>query len=255
VTSNISDLGLEIHRCYDEFGPIRVFENGALRYLAFGEAAEQSCVDLHNPSKLVYEYTQAMMLSLLYFPKPKRVTFLGLGAGSLVHALHHYDQNLRIIVVELREKVTQVAQEWFALEIFPELTLKIDDAEQYISDMHPLSDLIFADIYNDEGMIEAQLNTSFLSDCYQNLSDDGILVLNLWEEGGGSHPLAVQAIRDLFGSNHCMTCLIEDGNLIAYAFKSGVPESNIRRLQSVAKKLAKKMEIPVHKLLSRMKVV
>ena len=252
---NINDLGLEIHRCYDELGPIRVFENGALRYLAFGKAAEQSCVDLHHPSKLVYEYTQAMMLSLLYFPKPTQVTFLGLGAGSLVHALHHYDQNLEIKVVELREKVVEVAKEWFALDIFPELTLKIDDATQYIANKHPLSDLIFADIYNDEGMIEAQLSSSFLSNCYQNLSDDGILVLNLWDEGGGSHPLAIQAIRDLFGSHHCMTCLIEDGNLIAYAFKSGVPETNVRRLQPMAKKLAKKMDIPVHKLLPRIKEV
>jgi len=254
VTFNISDLGLEIHRCYDEFGPIRVFENGALRYLAFGEAAEQSCINLHHPSILIYEYTQAMMLALLYLPKPKQVTFLGLGAGSLVHALHHYDQSLDIVVVELREKVVEIAQEWFALEVFPELTLEIGDAAQYIANKYPLSDLIFADIYNDEGMIEAQLSSSFLSDCYQNLSDDGILVLNLWDEGGGSHPLAIQAIRDLFGSNHCMTCLIEDGNLIAYAFKNGVPENNIRRLQPMAKKLAKKMDIPIHKLLSRMKI-
>ena len=148
MTSNISDLGLEIHRCYDEFGPIRVFENGALRYLAFGETAEQSCVNLLHPSKLVYEYTQAMMLALLYLPKPKQVTFLGLGAGSLVHALHHYDQNLDIKVVELRAKVVEVAQEWFALDVFPELTLKIGDAAEYIAHKHPLSDLIFADIYN-----------------------------------------------------------------------------------------------------------
>jgi spermidine synthase len=251
----MSDLGVEIHRCYDEYGPIRVFENGALRYLAFGEAAEQSCMNLHFPSTLVFEYTQAMMLTLLYFPKPKRVTFLGLGAGSLVHALHHYDQTIEINVVELREKVVEVAQEWFALEPFPELTLTIGDAALYIANIHPLSDVIFADIYNDEGMIEAQLSSSFLLDCYQNLSDDGILVLNLWDEGGGSHPIAIQAVRDLFGGHHCMTCLIEEGNLIAYAFKSGVPESNVRRLQPMVKKLAKKMDVPVHKLLSRIKIV
>ena len=250
----MSDLGLEIHRCYDALGPIRVFENGALRYLAFGEAAEQSCLNLTSPSTLVFEYTQAMLLSLLYRPSPKRVTILGLGAGSLVHALHAYDPATDIDVVELREKVVEVAREWFALASFSGLTLSIDDAAGYISHQHALSDLIFADIYNDEGMIESQLSSSFLAGCYKNLSDDGILVLNLWDEGAGSHPLAIQAIRDLFGRHHCMTCLIEDGNLIAYAFKSGVPESNVRRLQPLAKKLAKKMNIPVHKLLSRIKI-
>lgn len=251
----MSDLGLEIHRCYDEYGPIRVFENGALRYLAFGEAAEQSCINLHTPTTLVFEYTQAMMLSLLYFPKPKRVTCLGLGAGSLVHALHAYDACLAINVVELRALVVEMAEKWFALVRFPALSVKVADATEYIAQQQPLSDLIYTDIYTDDGMVEAQLSAGFLSDCYQNLSDDGILVLNLWDDGGGSHPLAIQAIRDLFGSHHCMTCLIEDGNLIAYAFKSGVPESNIRRLQPMAKKLAKKMNIPVHKLLSRMKAV
>ena len=63
----MSDLGVEIHRSYDELGPIRVFENGSRRYLAFGEEAEQSCIDLHDPAKLVYEYTQAMILALLFF--------------------------------------------------------------------------------------------------------------------------------------------------------------------------------------------
>mgnify|MGYP000498287725 CR=1 FL=1 len=248
-------LGHEIHRCYDEFGPIRVFENGALRYLAFGESAEQSCVDIQNPAKLVYEYTQAMMLSLLYFPKPKQVTLLGLGAGSLVHALHHFDPSVSIQVLELREKVIEVAQMWFALEAFSELTLELGDAANYIAKDHAPSDLIFADIYNDEGMIDAQLSNGFLSGCHKNLSDQGILVLNLWDEGGGSHPLALQAIRDLFGHHHCMTCLIEEGNLIAFAFKSGVPEINIRRLQPMAKKLAKKMQIPIHKLLARLNMV
>jgi len=249
----MSDLGIEIHRCYDELGPIRVFENGSRRYLAFGEAAEQSCIDLHNPENLVYEYTQAMLLALLFFPKPKQATLLGLGAGSLIHALHKYDLTLKLNVIELRAQVAEVAQQWFALELFPQLSLHIEDASHYISQEHPPSDLIFTDIYNDQGMIESQLSADFLAHCYQNLSDDGVLILNLWEDGGGSHPLAIQSIREQFGYHHCMTCLIEDGNLIAYAFKGGAPQINARRLQPMAKKLAKMMNIPIHKLLERLK--
>ena len=116
------------------------------------------------------------------------------------------------------------------------------------------SDLIFADIYNDDGMIESQLSPDFLSDCYNNLNHEGILVLNLWDQGGGCHPQAVQRIRDYFGG-HCMSCLIEDGNLIAYAFKGGLPQINNRRLQPMAKQLAKKLNIPAHKLLQRLTIV
>ena len=250
----MSDLGVEIHRSYDELGPIRVFENGSRRYLAFGEDAEQSCIDLHDPAKLVYEYTQAMILALLFFPRPRRATLLGLGAGSLIHALHHYDSSVSLNVVELRAKVAEVAQQWFALELFPELNLQIDDASNYISLEHPPSDLIFTDIYNDQGMIESQLSTEFLANCYQNLSAEGILVLNLWDEGG-SHPRAFQALCDQFGDHHCISCLIEEGNMIVYAFKNGVPPINERRLQPIAKKLAKQMGFSVQKLLARLQVV
>ena len=256
--------GLEIHRCYDELGVIRVFEYGSRRFLMFGEEAQQSCIDQLDPGTLVYEYTQAMMLALLYLPKPNLVTFLGIGAGSLLHSLNKYDPNISMAAVELRPKVVDIAQQWFTLDALPQVNVHIGDACDYISntaiastlitDKPTSSDIIFADIYNDAGMIESQLSQSFLADCYHTLSDHGILVLNLWDQGKGSHPLAIQRLQDQF-ENSCMTCLIEDGNLIAYAFKGGIPPLNVRRLQPLAKKLAKKLNIPVHKLLDRLKVV
>jgi len=246
--------GVEIYHCHDEYGTISVFENGALRYLAFGEDAQQSCIDTLSPAILHYEYTQAMMLALLYKPKPSHVTLLGLGAGSFIHSLRQYNENIVLNAVELRQQVVDVAKEWFDLPSYTELSLHIHDACEYMANAPQKSDLIFADIYNGDGMIESQLSPDFLSDCFNNLNSEGILVLNLWDQGGGSHPQAIQRIRDNFGG-HCMTCLIEDGNLIAYAFKDGLPQINSRRLQPLAKQLAKKLNIPVHKLLPRLTVV
>ena len=246
--------GVEIYRCYDELGPIRVFEDGSHRYLAFGEDAHQSCIDLLHPATLSYEYTQAMMLALLFQPKPKHVTLLGLGAGSLIHSFHAYDSNILLNAVELRPMVARVAEDWFDFAPFPELTLHISDACDYIASTPQKSDLILTDIYDNDGMIASQLSADFLINCFDNLSNEGILVLNLWEQGGGSHPQAVQRIRDNF-SEHCMTCLIEDGNLIAFAFKGGLPQTNNRRLQPIAKQLAKKLNIPANRLLQRLKVV
>jgi spermidine synthase len=251
---DMSIPGYEIHRCFDDWGPIRVFEDGIRRYLAFGNSAEQSCIDLINPATLVYEYTQAMMLALLYHPAPQRVTLLGLGAGSLVHCLQDYDPDIPLSVVELRPMVAEVAQQWFALQLSPQLSLHLEDAGGYMAATTAGSDLIFADIYNDSGMIEVQLSTAFLENCYRNLSSEGVLVLNLWEEGRECHSLAMQRIRNQFG-DHCMTCLVDDGNLIAFAFKGGMPENNPRRLQPVAKKLGRRLNIPLHKLVGRLKQI
>jgi len=246
--------GIEIFRCYDEYGPIKVFENGSFRYLAFGDDAHQSCIDMLQPARLNYEYTQAMMLALLYCPQPKNVTLLGLGAGSLIHSFHQYDPEIILNAVELREQVAEVAKEWFALEVFPNVYLHIQDACHYMTNQPHKSDLILTDIYNNEGMIESQLSPTFLNDCFENLTEFGILVLNLWEQGGGIHPQALQRIRDHFGESN-MSCLIEDGNLIVFAFKGGLPQINNRRLQPHAKQLAKKLDIPIHKILQRLKII
>jgi spermidine synthase len=246
--------GIEIHRSYDEHGAIRVFAEGDDRYLAFGEDAQQSCINMRTPYRLAFEYTQAMMLSLLFSPKPKQITILGLGAGSLIHSLKEYDADLLLNVVELRPAVVQIAYDWFDLSRSPTINLHINDAEEYMSSTPENSDLIFTDIYNDEGMIDSQLEPNFIRHCYSNLNKDGILILNLWDQGRGTHPQALQILRDYFSDN-CMSCQVDDGNLIIYAFKSGLPELNYRRLQPLANKLGKKLSIPINKLMQGLKAI
>ncbi|MFC6671402.1 hypothetical protein [Marinobacterium aestuariivivens] len=62
--------GRELHRAYDDWGPVRVIEDGPRRYLSFGYGGEQSCIDCENPALPVFEYVQAMLLALLYMPAP-----------------------------------------------------------------------------------------------------------------------------------------------------------------------------------------
>ncbi len=247
--------GHEIHRSYDDWGPVRVFEDGQRRYMAFDSDAEQSCVDLSSPATLAYQYTQAMMLALLFQPRPRRATVLGLGAGSLLHCLHAYDPQLQLDAVELRPLVAEVAQQWFGLQLSPQLRLHIDDAERYMQRSEAAaSQLIFTDIYNDHGMIDSQISDAFLQYCFDHLSDDGVLVLNLWDEGRGINPQAAQQLWNQFGDN-CLSCPVEDGNLIALAFKSGMPNYNPRRLQSALKQLSQRLEFPLHQLAGKLRPI
>lgn len=245
--------GTEIHRCYDDLGPIRVFEDGSRRYLAFSEDSQQSAINLSTPSDLVFEYTQAMMLSLIYFPSPKRVTLLGLGGGSLVHALHKYDPTILIDVAELRPQVIKVAQDWFGLPIDDDrLNVNADDAQTFMAEFNGETDLIFADIYNDDGMLDMQLNPEFISDCVRALSRNGILVLNLWDLGKGSHPRAREVLSTHF-DKHCLACSINGENLIVLAFKSGLPQINDRHLQPLIKKVNKRLPFSITQFTQRLK--
>lgn len=245
--------GTEIFRCYDDLGPIRVFEDGSIRYLAFSEDSQQSAIDLSRPSDLVFDYTQAMMLGLIYFPSPRRITLLGLGGGSLVHALHQYDHSILIDVAELRPQVIKVAQDWFGLPKDDDrLNLNAADAQEYMSDYNGETDLIFADVYNDHGMLDMQLNPNFIAHCANALSKNGILVLNLWDLGKGSHPKAKEILSTYF-DEHCLACSIDGDNLIVLAFKSGLPQINERHLQPLIKKLNKRLPFSISKYVHGLK--
>ena len=88
----ITHLGRELHRRYDEFGPILVFDDGNKRYLSFGTADEQSCQLNSAPLQLQHEYARAMAAVLVQFSDaalPTQITLLGTGGGTLAAALHH----------------------------------------------------------------------------------------------------------------------------------------------------------------------
>lgn len=244
--------GIRITERHDPFGPIQVYDDGLFRVLRFGDGGEQSRIDLQHPHIPVYQYTQSMLMALLFQPTPQQATVLGLGGGMLVHALHHYDSSLAIDVAELRATVAEIAQSHFMLPQTGQLTIHIADAHQFLADSNTPTSLIFADIYSDEGMADDQLSESFIGHCHRLLDANGILVLNLWDEGRCIHPLAQQRILEQFG-DHSLCLPVPGGNLISFSFKGGCPDIQPRRLQATASRLAKKLHFPARKLLNALK--
>lgn len=243
--------GITVEHRHDEYGPIQVFDDGLFRFLKFGDGGEQSRIDLNHPYCPVYQYTQAMLMALTFLPEPEHATLLGLGGGMLVHALHHYDPTLPLAVAELRADVVDLAHSHFLLPRGEHIRVSVADAAHFLGNA-PTTDLIFADIYTDAGMQEGQLADQFIADCHRLLNDTGVLVLNLWDEGKGIHPLAQQRIREYFGDqNLCIP--VPGGNLISFSFKGGCPDIQPRRLQPTANRLGKKLNFPARKLLNSLK--
>ncbi len=170
-------MGKELYRTADSDGTIIVTQRGNKRLLSFDSIFEQSSVLMPRPYYLVHQYTQVMLLGLL-FVDARRITLLGLGGGALAHCLSHYYPESTIQVVEIRQAVIDIAYEWFDLPRLDNLQVINDDASHYLAILEPDgTDIVFSDLYEAEGMSACQTQQDFIVASYHALGASGCLVL------------------------------------------------------------------------------
>jgi len=218
-------------------GAIVVSQRGDKRVLSFDSGLEQSSVYLSKPYYLAHEYTQVMLLGLI-FVDAKHVTLLGLGGGGLAHCLSHYYKEMTINAVELRQAVIDIAYEWFDLPRTPQLHVCQDDAQQYLLRTKAAStDLIFSDLYQASGMVELQNQKGFLKNCYKALNRKGWLVLNFHTMPEFTSEL-MQTLRSLFPD--IRVCHVIKGNWIIFCGKTPSrfdEETTMRRAEELVEQV------------------
>lgn len=233
---NLSHFGKEIHRRYDEFGPILVFDDGTKRYLSFGTADEQSCQLKHAPLQLQHEYARAMCAVLVQFDSlkpPKNITLLGTGGGTLASVLFYLLPNAHLQAVDIRHAVLMVAHQYFALPRAARLTTHVQDAADFLRQADSgQSDLLICDLYQAGGLDPLVLQADFLDLCQQHLAADGWLVLNLWKEHRKQTGCLEQLKLRFF---HILQTTTTDGNWIIWASNSAqVADKEKAQQRSVA---------------------
>ena len=89
-------------------------EEDGYRYLHFGSPWIQGAMKVSRPYELALEYPRQMMSCGLFYPNPKHILQLGLGAASLTKFCYRYT-DAQVDVVEVSETVIAAARQWFKL--------------------------------------------------------------------------------------------------------------------------------------------
>jgi spermidine synthase len=143
-----------------------------------------SRVDVEAPLHLLGTYTQAMMLALLWCPRPSRAFMLGFGGGRVPLVLHHYFPRLRLEATELDVTVISLAHRFFGIGPDERMTVLAEDGRRYLERQPPevRYDLILVDCFTGAGHHPFALSTrEFYDVCQAHLAPGGVVVTNLVE--------------------------------------------------------------------------
>ena len=231
----------ELYRIKDSTGEIIITQSGDKRIMTFGSDLEQSSILMEWPYHLTHEYTQVMLLGLL-FTEVKHATLLGLGGGGLLHCLHYFFPEINIQAVEFRQAVIDIAYKWFELPRESNINVYCSDAYKYLKNISPgKTDLIFSDLYETVGMSEIQAQQKFIKAAHKALSESGWLIINFHQLPDKNSTIFKQT-QTLFSEVY--VCDIFSGNWVVFCGKSSL-EFDQSKIADDAWKLGKNIDMPM----------
>ncbi len=150
------------------------------RQLLFDRFVE-SMIERDPPHRTLSDYTRYFHLALAAKPDVRRVLFIGAGGGVGPRAFHMHDAEMEIAVVDIDQKVLDVAEADFFLEKSPKINLIAADGRSFVRsapDAH--YDCILLDAFTIGGRIPFHLVTSeFFKLCRQKLTPGGVFLMNI----------------------------------------------------------------------------
>lgn len=231
----------------DEYGNILVIDDGEYRILNFDSPFEQSSMNVEFPFHLVHQYTQSMLM-VLAFVEPQKIALLGLGGGSLLRTLKHVFPECLFNIVEIRQKVVDIATEYFHIPVDERIHITVDNALESINHWKCNSvDIIFSDMYDAYRMLDAQVQQDFLNQCSRTLTSDGWLVLNL-HKLPKDRTLFFETLHGIFP-----TLFLSENTANTIVFASNAhPDSVVldpRRIEAVENKLGQNFKQLISRLI------
>jgi spermidine synthase len=173
-----------------EYSHIFIRRQGNVRSMNFvrdnGVEQIQTLWNMKRPYELITQYSRLMFASYFFVPQQKQVLIIGLGGGAMVHFYEHYDADVVVDVVEIDEKVVQLADKYFNVRTRDNTHIISEDAFRYLKANKTRYDVIYMDAFlkpsekTDATGQPLQLKTAnFYKSLRDHLAPGGILVINL----------------------------------------------------------------------------
>lgn len=160
---------------------VEVSEKDGIRSLHLGSDTVQSSMKLDDPYELVLSYTRAMMAFLLFRPRPEHVLMIGLGGGSLPKFVYNFLPAARTTVIESEPRVIAIARQYFHVPPNDErFVVQAAEGGAWVAAHPGCCDVLMVDGYNGNEQGTQLCSEDFYASAHAALSDDGVLVVNLW---------------------------------------------------------------------------
>jgi len=190
---------------------ITTSEEQGVRYLHFGNEWIQGAMRVRKPWTLELDYSR------------QRILQLGLGAGSLTRFTLKFFPDVLLDVVDNSEAVWVAAQTQFRVPPNSDLfEVTIDDGQDFIghTHRHGLYDVAQVDVFDAQVRGPVLDSQKFYDSCADVLTQQGILVVNLFGEQSTSYQENLKRIERAFSNQILLLPPVEAGNIIVLACKT-----------------------------------
>jgi len=219
-------------------------------FLHFNQDAVQSAMVKDQPDLLALGYTKTMMGFLFFVPKPKRIVMIGLGGGSLAKYCLKYLPDAHFTAVEINPKVIALREQFHIPQDNHQFRVICANGADYIKDHAEKIDVLLVDGFKAHGQPDSLSSVDFYNHCYEKLSDTGVLVVNLVEDGDTHYEYAAK-IRRCFKNRVLFVNAESRGNKIAFAFKEGTFPPSVDSMKEMIEQLDSNHKLPLKSILNK----
>jgi spermidine synthase len=239
--------GFMVYQGLDDEGVIEVVEQNNLRSLHFGSDSRQSSLDLTDPESLQLPYAKAMTIWRLFNSSINKALIIGLGGGSLARYLLYHYSDCQVTAVEYRSDVVKVARSYFGLPLDARMKVIVGDGGSYVKNQALTDteqyDLIIIDAFDVDGLAGSIASIAFFDACKQLLTQQGLLLVNLWESEKAVTGNCLNWLERIFNDKVLKLPVRNRGNLIAIAFNQQQNRYELKSLKVKAKELEGQLNI------------
>lgn len=224
-----------------EYGKPFVLEHDGVRSLYFGSLRfQQSAMRVEAPHALDVAYTQGMMAFMLFNSRPRNLTLLGLGGGSLAKFCHRYLPATSITALDIDPDVIAFRDEFCLPLDDARFRVLCGDALDHVANGAERADVVLVDLFDEHGVAGALANSSFYADACQMLAGNGIMVVNIAGDKRG-YARHVDLICAAFEDRVIAMSVREDGNYLLFAFRNRDFAPRWKWMSSIARELQTRM--------------